>query len=208
MIGGGAAHRIILRARGGLFIWALFLFNFMDFKSSCGFRFKFALCMLGLVLAGCASTPYQRIGKAGEGGYSSTRHAKDSYTVTFRGNEYSKDEQIYDYALLRSAELTKELGFAYFVVLSDADQSRTISRYHPGTPSMSYRTLSSTPNGGTYVRTTTVPGTIGGYSRTRAPVYSLRIKMTATAAEAEAPASLIHEADRVVADIKAKYRLK
>jgi hypothetical protein len=189
-----------------LFIWAL-LFNFMDFKSLGGFRFKFALCLVGLVLAGCASTPYQRIGKA-EGGYSSTRHTKDMYTVTFRGNEYSKDEQIYDYALLRSAELTKELGFAYFVVLSDADQSRTISRYHPGIAPVSYRTLSSGPNGSTYVRTTTTPGTIGGYSRTRAPVYSLRIKMTATAAEAEAPVSLIHEADRVVTDIKAKYRLK
>jgi hypothetical protein len=88
-------------------------------------RFLAALILIGW-LAGCASTPYQRIGTDREGGYSSSKMGNDRFMVNFAGNTDTKPSQAYDFALLRSAELTLEAGYVAFVVESERDNTPTI----------------------------------------------------------------------------------
>ena len=51
---------------------------------------------------------------------SSTWLAADQFTVAYRGNASSRDDEIADLALLRSAEIALQNGFPYFIIV-DAD---------------------------------------------------------------------------------------
>ncbi len=157
-----------------------------------------------VILAGCAATPYQRIGSKTDGGYSSIRHAKDTYTVTFSGNEYSAQDRVYDFALLRAAELTIECNFTHFVLLDDRDASRTSTRYISGSPGYSIPTTRYTASGTPYTTSTYIAGTPSSISTSRNPAYSVRIKMTN---EPDGPTSLIYDAKETAARLRAKHKL-
>ena len=75
---------------------------------------KILTVLLCLGLAGCA-TGYHS--KGFTGGYSNMKLQDNIFKVTFRGNAYSSMERTGDFALLRSAEITIENGYKYFVVL-------------------------------------------------------------------------------------------
>jgi hypothetical protein len=77
---------------------------------------------LGLVagLTGCA-TPYQAMNW--DGGYQQRQIASDQYIVGFRGNSFTRYQEVRDLALLRAAEIGEKLGFKYMAVLSDDDRS-------------------------------------------------------------------------------------
>lgn len=82
---------------------------------------------LVLLLQGCA-TPYQPSGVSG--GFSEMALANDVYIVSFRGNGFTSSDLVNAYLLRRGAELTKEKGYKYFVVLAgnqvvDSAQIRT-----------------------------------------------------------------------------------
>ena len=75
-----------------------------------------SLLLLGIVLSSCA-TPYQRQGFF-IAGYSETQLDKNIFQVSFHGNQNTSRERASDFALLRSAEVTTENGFRYFIVVS------------------------------------------------------------------------------------------
>jgi len=170
--------------------------------------FIISLLFLQVFFAGCVvSTPYQSNGIGNkDGGYSSTRSSSDSLSVIYQGAAYSKSEHIHDYALLRSAELTVESGFKYFVVTSDTDRTRT-----------KWQTMSS-PRGSSHQRASvtgsaqpTYAATSGGgggsaYPLTT-PAFTLIIKMYKEKSGIPTSSSQIHEAAALVTELRAKYKL-
>ena len=74
-----------------------------------------AAILLILSLAGCA-TSYQPNGI--NGGYTDMALNENTYFVSFNGNRYTSSEITQSYALRRSAELTLNKGYAYFVVMN------------------------------------------------------------------------------------------
>ena len=73
-----------------------------------------AIALLALLLQACA-TGYQAHGLTG--GYQEQKIAEDVYRVIFAGNGYASKEMVERYFMYRCAELTKEKGYKYFVVL-------------------------------------------------------------------------------------------
>ena len=91
---------------------------------------KILTVLLCLSLVGCA-TGYHS--KAFTGGYSNMKLQDNIFKVTFRGNAYSSMERTGDFALLRSAEITIENGYKYFVVLETNSFIKIFSYIMPAT---------------------------------------------------------------------------
>jgi len=69
-----------------------------------------------LPLAGCA-TAYQP--ERATGGYTDFRLAPNTYRVRFRGNNYTPRDKVEIFLLYRCAQLTEQLGYQHFVLLSE-----------------------------------------------------------------------------------------
>lgn len=67
-------------------------------------------------LAGCA-TAYQR--EHITGGYTDFPLADNTYHVRFKGNNYTSRDKVESFLLYRCAELTTQLGYDHFVLLSE-----------------------------------------------------------------------------------------
>jgi len=110
-----------------------------------------SLVLLVACLSGCA-TPYQRQGFF-IAGYSETQLAENIFQVSFHGNQNTGRERASDFALLRSAEVTTENGFRYFIVVEwvkDSSSKHSDTMYGYGnTANGSART--STYGGQTFV---------------------------------------------------------
>ena len=72
-----------------------------------------------------ACTPYQPQGFAG--GYTETWLAEDAVRVRFNGNGYTSAERAADFSLLRVAEIAKEKGYRYFVLLSEKSGTTSLN---------------------------------------------------------------------------------
>ena len=70
-----------------------------------------------LLLINC-STPYQH--KGALGGYSSNQLNKNNYKVSFKGNQHTTAETVFDYLLHRCAEITIEEKGKYFIIYEDS----------------------------------------------------------------------------------------
>jgi hypothetical protein len=97
-----------------------------------------------LILSGCA-TDYQRQGPTFLGwwdgyGYSSTQIDTNVFQVTFKGNAYTESDRANNFALLRSAELTLENGYEYFVIIDAQKYSKNSSDTTPTTSTTNIRT--------------------------------------------------------------------
>jgi hypothetical protein len=68
-------------------------------------------------LAGCA-TPYQSAGMTG--GYRSRQIDDQTFHVEFGGNGYTSREMVHKYFMYRCAELTRQQGFKYFMIIPAA----------------------------------------------------------------------------------------
>jgi len=94
-----------------------------------------AIALLGiglLFLASCATKYAPATGSfwGGHTGYSEIPLDSTTYQVTFCGNNNTSDEVVNRYALYRSAELTDQRGFDYFIILNDndvADITKTVN---------------------------------------------------------------------------------
>lgn len=75
---------------------------------------QFILSVLVLILAGCTTGQYQPF-RSGVG-HKAEQMNENTYYVTYTGSQKSEIEKVNDFALLRSAELTLEKGFDYFVI--------------------------------------------------------------------------------------------
>ena len=76
---------------------------------------KVGLALLLVTLPGCA-TPYQRDGLTG--GFTNERMSDTTYRVRFKGNNYTTREKVERSLLYRCAELTQQLGYQHFIVVS------------------------------------------------------------------------------------------
>lgn len=83
---------------------------------------------LFLALIGCA-TGYHPAGLSG--GFSELQLADDIYIVKFNGNGFTSMDRAFQFALRRSAELTKERGFKYLKIV---DSSSNVNRSYHRTP--------------------------------------------------------------------------
>ena len=79
-------------------------------------RYWIITVLLAINLQAC-STPYQQLGY--RGGYSETALDENVFRVSFQGNKKTSRERAWDFALLRSAELTLERGYLYFIVMDN-----------------------------------------------------------------------------------------
>jgi hypothetical protein len=76
---------------------------------------------IALALSACATVnPYHPAASAGGYGYSDQRLEQDRYRITFRGDSATKRAQVEDYLLFRSAEVTLQSGYDYFVITNRA----------------------------------------------------------------------------------------
>lgn len=78
---------------------------------------KILLILFSLVIIYSCSTPYQP--KSMLGGYSEEKILDNLYRVQFEGNQHSKPEKIQNYLMYRCAELTQEMGYDYFRIISE-----------------------------------------------------------------------------------------
>lgn len=80
-----------------------------------------ALTMLtALALCSCA-TPY-RPAKGGKG-YTESQISSNEFSIGFQANDRTSLETVYDFALLRSAEVALEHGYHFFAVTDAANTS-------------------------------------------------------------------------------------
>lgn len=87
---------------------------------------KITLVLIAIaLLQGCA-TSYQPEGFTG--GYSETQLEENVFNVSFSGNGSSNMKRVEDFTLLRSAELTLQNGYRYFVIV-DADSDMNYSEH-------------------------------------------------------------------------------
>ena len=87
-----------------------------------------ATLILGMFLAACGGlTPYGGADNRGFG-YSETRIEKNRYRVKFAGNSQTTRDTVENYLLYRSAELTKQSGFDFFVIETRATDKDTYYR--------------------------------------------------------------------------------
>jgi len=93
------------------------------------------------LLAACA-TPYQSKGYTG--GFSETQLDVNVFRVNFNGNAYTSGERAVDFTLLRSAELAREHGYHYFIVVQ---HSAGYSYSTRTTPTQSHTTERRRPTG-------------------------------------------------------------
>jgi len=115
---------------------------------------KYLLILLfGAIVTSC--TAYQPSGITG--GYTEIKLAQNVYRVSFSGNGYTSPVRANDFALLRSAELTLENGFNYFVIV-DADKYSTTSSYT--TQTTADTTINMGSNGSGTARTTINGGNV------------------------------------------------
>jgi hypothetical protein len=158
-------------------------------------RIYYVSIMIAL-LSGCATT-YQP--SSFSGGFSETRLGEDTFQVSFRGNGYTSTERASDFSLLRSAELTLQNGFRYFIVV-DSKESSKLDTYT--TPTTSH-TTGNAYGYGNYAygnsTTTTYGGETYAISKPRATNTIVCFK------EKPQVNGLVFEAEYVLKSIKGKY---
>ena len=86
-----------------------------------------ALSLTGL--AGCETTPvYQAQGEDGGQGYTDKQLAANRFRVAYHGNSATSRETVEDFLLRRSAEVTLNAGYSWFVF--DHRDTKTRTRYY------------------------------------------------------------------------------
>lgn len=110
---------------------------------------KQAMLGLLLILSACA-TGYEVDGLSG--GFSETRLDENIFRVIFKGNSFTSRERASDFLLLRSAELTLENNYQYFVVTDRNSYSEITTSV---TPITSSTTTTTTTTGNAYGNATT-----------------------------------------------------
>jgi hypothetical protein len=118
--------------------------RFLYFRAASSFLY---FVLAAGLLCSC-STPYRPM-KNGAG-YTDQQAAPDEFRVTFQGDGNTSLERVYDFAMLRAAEVTRQHGFSHFAIIG-ADNTSSVQKYKipehvqpdlsaaprsPGTPSL------------------------------------------------------------------------
>jgi hypothetical protein len=129
-----------------------------------------------LLLASCATT-YQPLGWSG--GYEDYRATGDQYEVYFRSNGYASPNTVYQFFLMRAAEIAMKNRYSSFYVLQAEDWAGTATVVTPGRAYETgyvnvYRTYSRSRYGNIgYIETTVTTGPVVVYTPPR--VYKIRL---------------------------------
>jgi hypothetical protein len=83
-----------------------------------------AICAAAVVSAHAETTPYQTAART-HYGYSETQTDANRFRVSFAGNADTSRETVELYLLYRSAEITLQRGYDYFVVADHSVDART-----------------------------------------------------------------------------------
>ena len=105
------------------------------------------------------STPYQPMGF--KGGYENTQLDKNVFEVTFSGNGLTSRQRVRDFAMLRSAELTIQNGYKYFISINENTSSTQHTYVTPQTS-----TTDTNLSGSAYTSGNTTYGNAYGTSNT------------------------------------------
>lgn len=82
-----------------------------------------------LALSGCASGPAYHPATSPHGiGYSDEKLAENRYRVTFTGSSRTRREEVENFLMLRSAEVTRQAGYQWFVF--DQRDTEAKTTYH------------------------------------------------------------------------------
>ncbi len=91
-----------------------------------------ALLVFGMLAACATSTPYGPATQSGGYGFSEQRVEDNRYRIVFRGNSSTPRETVENFLLYRAAELTKNNGFDYFILMeSDTEAKTSYSTSYP-----------------------------------------------------------------------------
>lgn len=93
---------------------------------------KYLFIISFFLIASC-TTPYQKqTWYAYRGGYSETKLSDNSFLVVFNGNGWTDSNKVFDFALRRSAEITLENGFNYFIIDKQSNDKLRQQTYSQG----------------------------------------------------------------------------
>lgn len=162
------------------------------------------LFVMAILVSGCA-TGYQAKGFGG--GYTGMKIQDDIFKVSFRGNGYTDKERTADFALLRSAEITLENGYKYFVVLQSNTDVRTSAYTTPVTAqtegSLNTYNTGAGFSSGTYSGTTEYSG--GETHVIHKPSTSMTFQCFKD--KPTSAAGMIYDAEQIKANIRKAYKL-
>ncbi len=158
----------------------------------------FIILLVVLFFQGCA-TAYKSVGFTG--GYSETQLDKNVFKVSFRGNGYTRRERVSDFTLLRSAELTLENGYKYFVII---DENSHVSHSSYTTPTTSH-TTGSAYSYGNYAHGSARTTTTGGQTYNISKPSSSN---TIVCFEKKPDMGFSYNAEFIYKSITQKYRIK
>ena len=153
---------------------------------------KLVVSFILVVIAGCA-TSYQPQGM--KGGFNETQLDTNMFVVTFKGNGYTNQETVKNYALLRSAEVTLENGYKYFSIV-DANHDLNTKTFTSPT------TVSTNGNANSYGGTKTTVSTGGTFSSSKPSSTNTIVCFT------EKPDGFTYNAEFLVKSITEKYEIR
>ena len=117
-----------------------------------GWGMKFLTLISFLFCCSC-STRYQPDGFTG--GYEELQLSENMFSVSFRGNGYTRKQKAIDFCLLRCAEISKINGYRYFTIV---DQRNDTTNHTITSPSSSVTTGTVNSYGGINAYTTNYGG--------------------------------------------------
>lgn len=162
-------------------------------------KISFVLIIAALLLTSCA-TAYQKRGLTG--GFSETQLGENIFQISFKGNAYTSHERALDFNFLRSAEITLDNGFRYFVIVDSEKYSKTGIYTTPTT----YHTTGNAYAYGNYAHgsatTTTTGGQTYSFSKPRTTNTIVCFK------DKQEIGILVYDATFIVKSIKEKYEIK
>lgn len=164
----------------------------------------FLITIFVFLASGCA-TAYQPHGMSG--GFSERQISDDSFHVRFNGNGFTHRDRAKDFALLRSAEVTLNRGYKYFVIVDSEERAYRMSHTTPVTSSTEFSgTVSDSGFGMSNVEGTATTTYSGGQTITF--VKPTLDNFIVCFRERPINAGLVYDANRIANQIKAQYSLK
>jgi hypothetical protein len=130
---------------------------------------KVIAAVCGMLFLSSCSTGYHGAGLF-LNGYDEFKLSPNTYRVRFLGNEFTSENQVYKYAMRRSAELTKEQGFRYFKIMRSSSDNNRSTYVRPVTQE-------STSNKSTFTETKVTKVSGGDVVEIDNPSTALEIKM-------------------------------
>jgi len=156
------------------------------------------IVILACLIGGCA-TKYEAIGATG--GFYHTKVSERTYIIGFSGNGFTDAKRANDFALLRAAEIGSKLGFTHFVVEVTLDKSTT-EIINTGSTTNSFGNVYGYGNIASFNSTSTTTNNL-------MPTYKPGVEIGVLYSEGipQGRHLEIYEIEKVIAEIKLKYKI-